>query len=264
MNVILSYFHTRIGTSVFYSFPKTQLDKEMSDRLYDILNQRKEEELFIHSFENLKIINFYFQIISDWARGKREMVMISIVINQLISPEIEESMSSLCKRFSKAMQSEEDIFTGFYINDIKLHEEDKARILKNESLIKEMVKNLYWETLEETKKKSEQEKITLLLNDRYIFESLEKMSTEVKKINLEIEKCEHPPQASSDIRISISNLDKIIEDLNEGFMEKMASLEIENEEGLFPTEEDMEVDIKKRKKELRRLLQGEIGGNDLF
>ena len=264
MNVILSYFHTRIGTSVFYSFPKAQLDKEMSDRLYDIMTQQKEQELFIHSFENFKIINFYFQIISEWARGKREMVMISIVFNQQISPEIEESMSSLCKRFSEAMQSEEDIFTGFYIKDIKQYEEDKARILKNEPIIKKMVQNLYWETLEETKKKSEEEKITLLLNDRYIFESLEKMSTELKKINSEIEECENPPKASSDIRISISNLNRIIDDLYEGFMEKMVSLEIENEEGLFPTEEDMEVDIKKRKKELRRLLQGEIGGNDLF
>jgi hypothetical protein len=262
MNVILSYFHTRIGTSVFYSFPKTQLDKEMSERLYDILNQRKEEELFIHSFENLKIINFYFQIISDWARGKREMVMISIVINQLISPDIEESMSSLCKRFSKTMQSEEDIYTGFYINDIKQHEEDKARILKYESLIKEMVKNLYWETLEETKKKSEQEKITLLQNDRYIFESLEMMSTEIKKINLELEKFEHPPQAISDVKISISNLDKIIEDLNEGFMEKMVSLEIENEDALFPPDDEMELDIKKNKKELLQVLQGEISEDD--
>ena len=57
MNVILSYFHTRIGTSIFYSFPKAQLDKEMSDRLYDIMTQQKEQELFIHSFENIKIIN---------------------------------------------------------------------------------------------------------------------------------------------------------------------------------------------------------------
>ena len=258
MNVILSYFHTRIGTSVFYSFPKAQLDKEMTDRLYDIMTQQKEQELFIHSFENFKIINFYFQIKSEWARGKREMVMISIVINQQISPEIEESMSSLCKRFSEAMQSEEDIFTGFYTKDIKQYEEDKARILKNESIIKKMVQNLYWETVEETKKKSEEEKITLLLNDRYIFESLEKMSTELKNINSEIEKFENPATATSDVKISISNLNKIIVDLEEGYIEKMVSLEIENEEGLFPTEEETEADIKKSKKELLQVLQGEI------
>ena len=261
-NVILSYFHTRIGTSIFYSFPKTQLDKEMSNRLYDIMTQQKEEEYFINSFENLKIVNYYFQILSEWARGKREMVMISIIINQQISPEIEESMSALCKRFSEKMQSEEDIFTGFYINDLKQHEEDKDRVLKNELLIKKMVQDLYWETLEETKKKSEEEKITLLLNDRYIFESLAKMSIELKKINSEIEKFEHPPKATSDVKMSISNLNKIIDDLYEGFIEKMASLDIENVEGLFPTEEEMEVDIKKSKKDLLQVLQGEISENE--
>jgi hypothetical protein len=60
------------------------------------------------------------------------------------------------------------------------------------------------------------------------------------------------------VKISISNLNKIIVDLEEGFIEKMVSLEIENEEGLFPTEEEMEADIKKRKKELLQVLQGEI------
>jgi hypothetical protein len=234
----------------------------MSDRLYDIMTQQKEQELFIHTFEDLKIINFYFQIISEWARGKREMVMISIVINQLISPEIEESMASLCKKFSEKMQSEEDIFTGFYINDIKQHEEEKNRILKNEPKIKKMVQDLYWETIEETKKISEEEKITLLLNDRYIFESLAKMSAELKNINSEINKFEHPPEATSDVMMSISNLNTIIDDLYDGFMEKMASLEIENDDDLFPTEEEMEVDIQKSKKELLQVLQGEIGDDE--
>jgi len=264
MNVILSYFHTRIGTSIFYSFPKekAQLGKEMSDRLYDIMTQQNEQELFIHSFENLKIINFYFQIISEWARGKREMVMISIVINQYISPEIEESIASLCKRFSEKMQSIEDIFTGFYINDLKQYEEEKDRILKNEVIIRKMVQDLYWETIEETKKKSDEEKITLLLNDRYIIESLEMMSRELRNISSEIDKSRCPPEAMSDVRSSISNLNKIIDDLYDGFMEKMANLEIENEEGLFPSEEDAEIDRDKRKKDLLRVLQEEIDEED--
>lgn len=62
--------------------------------------------------------------------------------------------------------------------------------------------------------------------------------------------------------MSISNLNKIIDDLYEGFIEKMASLDIENVEGLFPTEEEMEVDIKKSKKDLLQVLQGEISENE--
>lgn len=262
MNIILSYFHTRIGTSVFYSFPKSKLEGDLSNRLYDIMTQQKEEEFFIHAFEDLKILNYYFQIYSDWARGKREMVMISIVINLQISPEIEESMSALCKKFAEKMRSEEEIFKGFYINDIKRHEEEKDDIMKNEALIKKMVQDLYWEILEETKKKSEEEKITLLLNDRYIFESLNQMSEELRTINSEIKNLKKPPKKNSEISNAMSNLHKIIEDLYDRFMEKMESLDIEDEAGLFPIEEDLDIDRDKSKKELLEVLQDEIGENN--
>ncbi|GAH01845.1 unnamed protein product, partial [marine sediment metagenome] len=129
MIVILSYFHTRIDTSVFYSFPeKNFLGKEISDRLRDVMALQDEEEFFTHSFENLKILSFYFQIPSEWARGKKEKVMISIIsreieeIREHISPEIEESISLLCKRFSERMQSNENIYTGFYTYELSKHD----------------------------------------------------------------------------------------------------------------------------------------------
>jgi hypothetical protein len=259
MIVILSYFHTKIGTSIFYSFPETPLGKEISNRLYDIMTQQNEEEFFTHTFENLKILNFYFQIPSEWARGKREMVMISIIINQLISPEIEESLSLLCKKFSEKMQSNENIYTGFYTYELNKHDDvDKERIINNENLIKQTVQDLYWETVEETRKKSEEEKITLLLNDRYIFESLEKMSRELKIISREVNSLENPPQEDSDIMKSITNLNKIIDDLSEGFIEKMSSLDIEYEDTLLPLNEEMDSEIKRSKKELLQVLQVEI------
>ncbi|MFW9873108.1 MAG: hypothetical protein ACFFG0_08415 [Candidatus Thorarchaeota archaeon] len=258
----MTYFHTRIGTLIFYSFPETPLGKEVSDRLYDIMTQQKEEEFFIHSFENLKILNYYFQLPSEWARGNREMVMISIIIKHQISPEIEESILSLCKKFTAQMQSKENIYTGFYTYELNKHDDvDKERIIENESLIKELVKDLYWETVEETRKKSEEKKITLLSNDRYIFESLEKMSRELKIISREINSFENPPKSDSAIQISITNLNKITDDLSEGFIEKMSSLDIEYEDVLFPPDEEMDEDIKKSKEELLQVLQGEISGD---
>ena len=261
MIVILSYFHTRIGTDIFYTFPKTHMDSEILDRLYDVMTQQKEEEFFTHSFGNLKLLNYYFQIRSDWARGNREMLMLSIMIIQQISPEIEESIASLCKKFVKRMRSNKDIFTGFYIKDLNnFDEDDKARIIKSELLIKKEVKDLYWETLEETRKKSEEEKITVLLNDRYIFESLEKMSRELKNITKEIEICSIKGflKESSNIKNSISNLNKIIDDLYGGYIEKMTVLDIEDENGLFSADEDGDADIQKSKKELMQLLEGEV------
>ncbi len=259
--VILSYFHTRIGPSIFYSFPKTKVDEEVVDRIYELMNQPKKEEFLTQSFESLKLLNYYFQIYSDWARGNEEMLMLSIMTNQQISLEIEETISNLGKKFSEKMQSNEDIFTGFYIKELnKYDESDKERIRKNDSLIKEGVQDLYWEILEDTRKISEEEKITLLLDDRYIFESLEKMSREVKKISKEISLSEDSRNANSNIRDSVSNLNKIIDDLYEGYIEKMTELDIEDENGLFSTEEELEIDAQKSKKELIRVLEGEVNG----
>ncbi len=261
MIVILSYFHTRIGTDIFYTFPKTKLDNEISYRLYDVMTQQKEEEFFTHAFGNLKLLNYYFQIRSDWARGNREMLMLTIMITQQISPEIEESIAFLCKKFVERMQSNKDIFTGFHIKDVsKYDEDDKERIIKSELLIREWIKDLYWETLEETRKKSEEEKITVLLNDRYIFESLEKMSGELKNISREIETSSNDEflKANSKIKNSIANLNKIIDDLYGGYIEKMSVVDIEDENGLFSADENMDEDIQKSKKELIQLLEGEI------
>lgn len=262
MIVILSYFHTKIGPLIFYSFPKTQLDREVLDRIYDIMDQPSKEEFLSQSFENLKLLNYYFQIHSDWARGKNEMVMVSIIINQQISPEIEETISILCKKFSKKMQSNEEIFTGFHIYDLDNYDEvDKQSIIKNDSLIKDWVQDLYWEVMGDTRRKSEEEKITLLLNDRYIFESLEEMSKELKTISREISLSRDSHKKNSNIQKSISTLNKIIDDLYEGYIEKMTVLDIEDEKGLLVTEDELNADIQKNKKELIRVLEEEVTRN---
>jgi len=185
--------------------------------------------------------------------------MVTIMTKQQISPEIEESISILCKEFSKKMQNTEDIFTGFYIKELSTYDErDKERIKKNEVLIKDWVNDLYWETLEDTRKKSEEQKITLLLNDRYIFESLEEISRELKIIGREISISEDLLKKNSHIQNSLSNLNKIIDDLSEGYIEKMTELDIEYEDDLFSTEDDDDIDLQKTKKELIQVLEGEV------
>ncbi|MHA2284000.1 MAG: hypothetical protein ACXAC5_24445 [Promethearchaeota archaeon] len=259
MIVLLSFFHTRIGPSIFYSFPPEQVGKKITDRLYDVMTQQKGEEFFIHSFDEFKFLNYYFQIPSDWARGFREMVMVSIIIYHQISPEIEESIASLCRKFAEMMQSNEDIFTGFYKNELSNYDEsNKEKIKKNEQLIKDEIKELYWETVEETRRKSEQQKLTQLENDRYIFESLEEMSRDLKIISEEIKRSETSLKTNSNIKDSISNLKNIINDLYEGFIEKMTILDLEDENGLLPIENELDIDIHKRKKELLKVLKGEI------
>ncbi|MCK4286411.1 MAG: hypothetical protein KAX18_09420 [Candidatus Lokiarchaeota archaeon] len=223
------------------------------------MTQQKGEEFFMHSFEDFKFLNYYFQIKSDWARGFKEMLMVSIIIYLQISPEIEESIASLCRKYAEMMKSNEDIYTGFYLNEISNYNEtDKERIQLNEQLIKGEIRELYWETVEETRKKSEEQ----IENNRYIFESLEEMSRELKIIDEEIESSESSLNTNPTIKDSVSNLKSIINDLYEGFIEKMTILDLEEENGLLSTNDEIDINIQKRKKDLLKVLEGEFSDED--
>ena len=175
--VSLSYFHRKIGPLVFFSCPKDSLNKDLSVKIANIMDQQYSEGFFTHSFENLKSMNYYFEIHSDWARGNKEMLMVSIILDQQISAEIEENLSRLCAEFSKRLQSNEEIYTAFYINDLNSFDDnDKENIVKNEALIEAWVNGLYWAIVEYTWEKTEEEKIAILLNDKHIFEIIERLS----------------------------------------------------------------------------------------
>lgn len=175
--VALSYFHRKIGPLVFYSYPESILNNDLSVRIANIMDQTFNEGFFTHSFEKLNSMNYYFEIHSDWARGNKEMLMISIIFKQQTFPEMEKNVSALSKEFSERLQENDEIFTAFYINDVNNFEEnDRDSIIKNYSLIMLWVKELYWQTMEETREKTEEEKIAYLLNKKHIFLTLGKLS----------------------------------------------------------------------------------------
>ncbi|MCJ7649954.1 MAG: hypothetical protein MUP85_15185 [Candidatus Lokiarchaeota archaeon] len=175
--VALSYFHRKIGPLVFYSYPEHELDEQLSTRIANIMDQTVSEGFFTHSFENKISMNYYFEVHSDWARGNKEMLMVSSVFYRQLTPEIEQNVVNLCTEFSEKLQSNEEIYTAFYINDINnMEEQEREIIYKNNSLVRLWVKELYWATVEDTREKSEEEKIATLLNKKHIFLTLKKLS----------------------------------------------------------------------------------------
>jgi len=174
--VALSYFHRGTGPLVFYSYPEKMLSEQLSARIANIMDQTVNEGFFTHFFEKNKSYHYYFEILSDWARGNKEMLMVSIIFDQQINSEIEQNVNILCTEFLEKLLSNEEIFTAFYINDInKFEESDKDLIYKSNSLIKLWVKEIYWASLEDTREKSEEEKIARLLNKKFIFLTLKKL-----------------------------------------------------------------------------------------
>ncbi len=175
--VALCHFDRKIGPLVFYSYPEGMLNEDLSVRIANIMDQTFSEGFFTHSFENLNSMNYYFEIHSDWARGNKEMLMISIIFEQQTTLEMEQNVSILSNEFSERLKSNEDIPKAFILNEINnLEEDERESVIKNNSLIKLWVKELYWATVEVTKEKTEEEKIAYLLNKKHIFLTLRKLS----------------------------------------------------------------------------------------
>jgi len=161
---------------VFYSYPEGVLEEPLSIRIANIMDQTVSEGFFTHSFENRYSMNYYFEIHSDWARGNKEMLMVSSIFDKQVSQDIGQNIHTLSTEFSDKLQSNEEIFTAFHISEKNYYEEDEEIIVKNNNLVKLWVKELYWATLEETREKSEEEKIASLLNRKHIFLTLKKLS----------------------------------------------------------------------------------------
>lgn len=88
---------------------ETEKYKEVA-KLLDFIDKKG---FFIHSFENYKTANFYFEVPSEWARGKREMAMISVVFNH---DEIDEQIFRIpLSEFVIELLSNKDIYKGFYM-----------------------------------------------------------------------------------------------------------------------------------------------------
>ncbi len=141
------------------------------------MDQTFSEGFFTHSFENLFSMNYYFEIHSEWARGNKEMLMVSIIFDQTTTPDMEQNVLTLCNEFSEKLQANEEIYTAFYINDLNNYEEpNREIIISNDSLIKMWVKELYWAVIEDTRERSEEEKIATLLKQKHIFLMLESLA----------------------------------------------------------------------------------------
>ena len=128
LSVAVSYFHNKIGPIVYMSYPEDVLTKEEESRIADMLDQAFEEGMFTNKFGDLYSINYYFEIPSKWARGNKEMLMLSVVVDDAPNPENEEVIESWSDDFSTKLKTEEGIYQAFYKrDDIKFSDKEDER-----------------------------------------------------------------------------------------------------------------------------------------
>ena len=175
--ITLLYFHRRIGPSVFYSYPKNSVRNEITSVLINVMDQPLNESFFISSFEDFTSLNYYFEIHSNIARGYNEMLMVSVIFEHQTTHDIEQSVALLLKEYSRNLQSDREVYTAFYRDELSRYNDDlKEKILNNFTLVKLWVKELYWAVLENTREKTEDEKIAELMSRKHIYDTLQELA----------------------------------------------------------------------------------------
>jgi hypothetical protein len=102
--------------TIILGFFETQLEKSFFE--YILLE------------DDLKITNLYFEIPSEWARGKKEMVMLSVITEKEFNT---ESFYDLMKVASTRILTSVDIYKSLYVHD-KIRELDEEITRKYEEL----------------------------------------------------------------------------------------------------------------------------------
>ena len=175
--VAISYFHRKIGPMVFYSYPEDMLLSEEKARLADGMDQAYEEGFFTHKFSELASMNYYFEIESKFARGKKEMLMISFIMDSNPNSVVEGLIIDFCNAFANRLKMNKEIYKSFYsVDDSQVSPEDAEDIKKYREDLQFWVRELYWMGIEELRERTEEEKWATVMAKPEIFKVIKKIS----------------------------------------------------------------------------------------
>lgn len=176
-SVAISYFHRKIGPIVYYCFPEDILTEEEKSRLAEFMDQIYEEGYFTHKFGNLASMNYYFEINSEWARGNKEMLMVSFVIDKTPNQEEEAIFEKFTQDFAEKLKAQKNLFKAFYsTDDVQVAEKDFPEIKEFNSNIRFWLKELYWTGVEELRERTEEERWASIMSKKEIFNVIKKLS----------------------------------------------------------------------------------------
>jgi len=140
MHLVLSYFHKILGPRVFLAYPDASIEEEIINKLIKIFDVEIGETFFEIILINKKkrIINLYFELDSPWARGNKEMIMLSLIMKLKYDSRL---IYSFLVDASHNMINTPQVYKAFYKND-DFHDNDIEIDLAHES-----IKQLLYECL---------------------------------------------------------------------------------------------------------------------
>lgn len=116
MHLVLTYFHQIKGPSVLMSYPNEKLEEDIINRLLKFFDLEIDETFFeiVLITKKKKIINFNFEIPSNWARGNKEFVMLSLIMKKEYES---ESMYAFIVDSSYKILKTKNVFKALYKYD---------------------------------------------------------------------------------------------------------------------------------------------------
>ena len=143
--IVLSYFARKKGPLVFYAYPKEIVDEEITIQTASIMDRAFKEEFFIYRSSTLPLsLNYYFEIPSEWARGKKEMLMISVMLDKIPNQLLEESIRDKCSDFVSQLKTIKELYKALYINaHDSFLEQEHSDIKKINVKLRNKIKEFY-------------------------------------------------------------------------------------------------------------------------
>lgn len=139
--LLMCYFSAIEGPKIFLSEPAS-LGEEYG-KIPDLMSLYK-EGFFIHEFGGFKSANLIFNLPSKYARGKEEMLMVSLIAtNDQIDPGLSRE---ILESFKDEVLGLKDAYKAFYMGSNK-HKGDPKKLAFLEELIKKYYMSIPSETM---------------------------------------------------------------------------------------------------------------------
>ena len=116
MHLVLTYFHKIRGPEILMSYPDEKLEEDIIEKLMRFFDLQINETFFeiILINKHKRIINLYFEIPSEYARGKKEQAMLSLIMKEKYESRL--IYSFLVDTVQKIIRTE-NIYKAFYKKD---------------------------------------------------------------------------------------------------------------------------------------------------
>ena len=111
--LVLTYFDVKAGPRIFLTAPES-INKDTLKNIPKLLHIH-DEGFFVHIFKGAKSYNYDFEISSQYARGNKEILLISLLTN--VESKLNVNFAEeLLKNFILELNNIEDAYKGFYYN----------------------------------------------------------------------------------------------------------------------------------------------------